>query len=215
MQRSFLFVHIPKAGGLSIASMFFAESGRPHRSWIGRSRSKLPFRQDPKKIQPPIHASLRWAQRRIDPEVFARLHKFAVVRDPFERTISLYEYIRKSSRHRRHDWIQDKNFEEFVRYLENRSSRRSITQSSMLTDDNGEILADRIIHFENFAVEVETLCLDLGLRPPTSLPHRNPTKRSRDDYYRSKETQLRIRRLFAEDFEIFGYDAQRLKNNYN
>ena len=205
LDRNFLFVHVQKTGGLSLATLLQGPEGRAKRTRLGRLRSKLPMRQDPASLQPPIHASLRWAQRRIAPETFERLHKFGVVRDPYERAISLYEFIRKSPRHHRHRWIQDKGFEEFAEYLEGRSVRRDVTQFAMLSDDRGTLLADRVIHFENLRTEAEALWHDLGMPGAFDLPHRNPTVRSRDNYYVSSDARRCVERVFAKDFKAFGY----------
>ena len=77
-------------------------------------------------------------------------------------------------------------------------------QTDWISDKNGNILVDEIIHFENLESEFNTILEKIGKKDIT-LPHEK--KSSRGDYrdYYDKETITIVRDWFARDIEIFGY----------
>ena len=127
-QFNFLFVHIPKTAGVSVKTAFRPYAIRSQRTQLRRVLSKLPVRENPLRMTPPSHATAEWARRKLGDERYFALTSFAVVRHPYDRTISYYQFIHQHDGHHRHDLVKNMSFEEYLDYLANRPRRKRQTQ---------------------------------------------------------------------------------------
>jgi hypothetical protein len=200
-----IFIHIPKTGGQSIEQVFLDDLGL---TWD--ERAALTLREnDDERIGPRRLAHL-YADEYVElghvtEEQWNTYFKFAVVRNPYDRIVSEYLYrfqktpfwrkpSAKSFVERRHP----SDFPDVARHMQ--------TQLRYVSDDDGKIIVDRIIKFEDLANEFGSLTERI-FGESRGLPHRNRTTTSDK---RTKERILdRIRPLVAdiyrEDFEAFGY----------
>lgn len=76
-------------------------------------------------------------------------------------------------------------------------------QMDWITDENGRILVDEIVHFENLNSEFSVMLKKLGRN--TSLPHVKKSNRGSYKEYYDPETIEIVRKWFERDIEIFGY----------
>lgn len=187
------FIHIPKNAGEAV-------------------REAL-YRQRDVSMTTPFHYRYVDVADRIGKEVRC----FAVVRNPWSRTASRYEFARQNAPHwaetdPRRQFISSASFADFVRlqrilpipehpgqpWMGPLSSW--FNQLEWIRDQRGEVVCD--------CLRMEHLDQDLAgyLRRPIDLPRRNVT-RSRYDYRAMYTDDLAevIASLFREDIEHFGF----------
>lgn len=194
MHRAF-FIHIPKTAGTSI--------------YDSLAMPKLPFTHAPALIL-----------RHLYPAEFATYFSFAFVRNPWDRMVSTFEFLRNETvwpeqrgwalRH-----IGEQSFGDFVLRL-NRDPvyRASIfaynffyTQKYFVTDRQGQTIVDRILKFEELTTGFAELATRFGSSQP--LAHSRKTQgRSGYEAYYDAETWAIVGRLYADDVKAFGYDQQ-------
>lgn len=88
IEHNWLFIHIPKTGGNSLQSVLWHASEDRLLSGgfrDGIERFELQGRYTSRK-----HATLQEYANVLPPEIFERLLKFTIVRDPWARAISYY-----------------------------------------------------------------------------------------------------------------------------
>jgi hypothetical protein len=209
-QPPFLFVHIDKAAGSSIALALRPMKTRRAPSrwrrrlvWLGALNRLGSYRS----LQFPAHAYASAAKRCLPPEVFASLFKFAFVRNPWDRLVSRYAYLLHNEKHPRHKFVQKmKGFDDYVAW---EIRRAKFFQYTYVTDSDGKLLVDFIGHYERLSEDFATVCERLGVK--VELPRANAS--SHRDYrsYYSPATRELVGKYFQRDIELFGYDFDGLK----
>lgn len=193
-QKRFLFVHIPKTGGNSIQSVLqrYSEDelvrARPGQDGVERFGISSPGYKLKK------HSRLAEYRDALGEEHFARLYKFACVRNPWERMVSYYFTPGQGKR-----WDR-KAFQKIV------SESLSTTDYLRLTPGEGDPFrnVDRVLHFENLAEEFASVCADLGI-PATPLPNYNKSEREHYSKYYDDELRDLVGARFADEIARFSY----------
>lgn len=192
--KGFYFVHIPKTAGTSVLSALGLE--------------KAPYTHCPAHI---IHEKY--------PSEAKGLHFFSVVRDPFDRFASSFEYITKRS-----DWPEQRafardaiggaSFTEFAaKMASNRAFRNLITgyefffPQSYYTHRAGAPLVQDVLRFETLTADFDRVVRS-RFADVTPLPSlRNHGGGDYKSMY-DKTAKKLVRSLYAEDFANFGYADQ-------
>jgi hypothetical protein len=145
-------------------------------------------------------------------------NSFAVVRNPYDRLVSHYFYIKTKNsyyfdEHPAMKLLANSTFEDFV-YL-CLSSKESILkhvrvkeglyllpQYSYICDEKDNILVGNILRFEN-------LQRDFNKFWDLKLPHLNKSNRKKDwrVYYNDRTLEI-INNVYKKDFKIFNYDTR-------
>ena len=142
-------------------------------------------------------------------EVWERSFKFAFVRNPWDRAVSLYEYRR--GKDRTGIATRDLSFSEWTRRVFSEdpdpvfhnNPKSFQTQSEWLRDDRGEIDIDFVGRFERIAGDFEDIARKIA--PGTSLRHLNASSRAAYGSYYDTASKETVTRWFEEDIERFGY----------
>jgi hypothetical protein len=207
----FIFVHIPKTAGMSVRHALAPYSNGAERKGVRRLSANLPIPEDPRKVAFPLHVTARWARMKLPAVVFDGYLKFAITRNPYDRAVSYVEFLRQTPRLRRHAQYCQASFAEALAMLGER--RRKETQADMVIDREGKLLIDRVLRLETLDADFVALRDELGLPPSVSLPRHNTTERGRylDYYAHDAKARDKVIELFADDFEIFGYDLDPAK----
>ncbi len=141
--------------------------------------------------------------------------KFAVVRNPYDRVVSLYHHHDRHYRSAVPGWrgLADRwgkvlrRRSRFARYVAELDPARRLHRplSSFLGDENGRWLVDEVLRFESLDVEVPRLLSTLGLSGAI-MPRLNES-RHRLSYrrYYNRRSRDCVARLYAEDIGRFGY----------
>ncbi|MEN8175753.1 MAG: sulfotransferase family 2 domain-containing protein [Pseudomonadota bacterium] len=228
-QLKCLFVHIPKTAGQSIEQALMQRLGAGPED-----RPSLLLVHNPDRRRgPPRLAHLTAAEYLelgyLNAEQFDSYYKFSIVRNPWARLVSEYNYRRHYKRF---------DFRTFVlRRLPQpgptQAYRHVMPQRDYLFDARGRQLVDFIGRLENIDEDYPRLRDRLGL-PPGPLPHVNRSaakatrsrtglplldglkrtiyekRRARRTFahytrYYDAETRDRVTELYADDIRTFGY----------
>ena len=203
LQHKFLFVHIPKTGGNSIQKVLESYSE-------DQITTHQPF-QDGKErfgIQNPQfayhkHSTLLEYKQLIPRDMYAPLTKFTVVRNPWDRMVSLY-----FSPHSGRTKFDPNLFESVIKqakpiedYVSTSSWIKKITQKNPL--QKTEI--DHFIKFENLQEEFTEVSNKLGL-DVVPLKKLNASERADfRSYYTPKLKEL-VQNKFKNEQDFFEYE---------
>lgn len=202
-----IFVWVPKCAGTSIYSLLKAR-GCPAERW---DRPLDPF--DNRGFITFGHVSVPALRDRgvVSPEYFRRAFKFGFVRNPFDRLVSLYFYLRK---------IQcaevpaDLGFDGFchkialgqhppVGLYNYRGLNQCNPMADWFTDVDGRLFVDDWGRYENLAGDFARIGARLGIHEP--LPHENRGEHLPYREYYTPSTRAIIEKVYRRDLDLFGY----------
>jgi len=209
-KRRCVFVHIPKTGGTSIEHALKMR-GRHRRE--DRRRLMGPILTDELKA---MGLRSNFLQHLTATEIL-RLHapgalegylKFSVVRNPWDRMVSVYHrQDRDMVEQARAQGValDELGFEDFVEASMRVQHAHVRPQHEYLTGPTGEVAVDFVGRFETLEESFQEVCRRLGVR--ARLPVKYASGRSSRDYrpfYSARSREL-VARRYAGDIERFGY----------
>lgn len=168
-----IFVHIPKTAGQSVEHFFLNLHGL---TWDNREGLLLKHNPDEQK-GPESLAHLKASEYiscgHIQREIFDSYFKFSLVRNPWARIFSEYNY---------RQYHKEMSFRKFILtglpeesfYAD--TYRHIMPQYDFLYDDFGNLLVDFVGKFENLQKDFDLVCTRLGIQN-TLLPHVNPSSK--------------------------------------
>jgi hypothetical protein len=201
----FIFVHIEKAAGSSIQQALRPHAGAQSKSHLRRRLAWLgPLNRIGglhRAVQFGEHATADEVKRCLPADVYAALFKFAFVRNPWDRVVSRYAHLLRSTDRRRHSFISGlEKFEDFLKWEIERGS----DQYPYVTDAQGNQIVDFIGHYERLAEDFATVCARLKIN--AELPHANVSEHRDYRSYYTPETREFVAKKFRRDIEMFHYD---------
>tara|TARA_B000000475_G_scaffold259178_1_gene241859 strand:- start:353 stop:961 length:609 start_codon:yes stop_codon:yes gene_type:complete len=189
--NSIIFIHIPKTAGFTIGKCLRKN---------GSLKNGYGF-------------SHKIARNIIKPE-----HKncivMCVVRNPYDRLYSIYEFYRK----KRNDINVDVTFEDFILNFEKDyylKKPQFDTCYNFISDKTGKIMATDIIKFENLNLEYDNFCKKYNIVNNLIKDNVNELKNNNicfDTLY-STEMQTIVNKIFQKDFEFFDYNYSQFINS--
>ncbi len=203
LRRRFLFVHVDKTAGMTITR---ALERHAETRLFERAMRRLGVRElyrvwYPFKIHP-RHVSALRLRSELPPRVWRRLFKFAFVRNPWDREVSLYHYILRVPKHPQHRIVA--GLSGFDEYLEWRAELGWTPQRRQLADAQGELIVDFVGRFEHLEQDFGCVTQRLGL-PARQLPWLNASPRAHYTTFYTPGGRRRVEQGYAEDLELFGY----------
>jgi hypothetical protein len=203
---SFIFLHVDKVAGSSI-QVALARYAEPRKN--SRLRRKLVWLGALNQIahlyralEFPEHVTADTVRRCLPGEVYATAFKFAFVRNPYDRLVSRYAFLRNSVRHRDHRRVMRlKGFEEFIHW---EIRRNRVSQHRYVTDAKGRLIVDFVGRYEELHRDFANVCSRLGLAAELALNNvvGHPDYRT----YYTPRTRALVARSCAYDLELFDYD---------
>lgn len=195
-----IFVHVPKTAGQSIERAFLAKR---NLTWQQRAALLLRPNSDPAKGPARLahlYASEYVSCGHISGEDFARYFKFAVVRNPWARAVSVYKFAYQ----KRIDFARF--LDDVVAHGRDVVEQRHLdAQLRFLAAADGRIVVDRVLRFEKLAddfAEISRRIFGEEVRLPKSNVSRDPTHYR--DFYGGAGRAL-IAEKYRDDIEAFGY----------
>ena len=186
--HKFIFIHIPKVAGNSIEEIF-------------REYSYKNTNSKGKEFDQHI-----WAVRlrkELSADSYNRYFKFAFVRNPWDRWVSLYFYILQHPDNQFYESTKSyKDFNEFVKNEVDKIWRPQ--QNKFITDGDGKIIVDFIGKYETLAGDIKKICEILNLAQ-SSLPHKNSSSHKSYRLYYNEETKKLVEDHSRDDIRLFGY----------
>ena len=188
-----IFIHIPKCGGISIENAIFREK-------IGHSKI--------------------WLYKAFDKTRFNQYYKFTFVRNPWDRLVSAFFFLRAGGRNPKDkQWAEEnlskyEGFEDFVLSLQKNRIRRTILrhqhfrpQYHYLLDEKGNMPFDFVGKIEQFREDFETVKNHLGLSG--ELEHTNKSSHKPYQYYYNERTQKIVAHFYQKDIKLLNYSFEK------
>ena len=211
--RNYVFVHIPKTGGTSLA---LALEGRAMKDdiLIGDTPKALKRRRRLKALTPAgrlwKHSTLADIDGVLSPDEIARAFTFTLVRNPWDRLVSYYHWLRgQRFDHPAARLARDLPFSAFLNHDMTRASVAANPYARYMTAADGSEQCRLYIRLEHFETDAQPLWDHLGMR--LALPHANRSDRAAgwQSHYSPADADL-VARLCAQDVARFGYDVTSL-----
>jgi len=187
-----IFVHIPKTAGVSVAKALFGNLGGGH----------IP---------------IRTLQRVFGAETLARYFKFTFVRNPYDRLLSAFTFLKTGGMDLDDRIFAEKEiqhfetFHDFVKtWVTEENVKRNlhfIPQVDWLRLNDTSVAVDFIGRYENLSQDFDRVCRHLKI--PSHLSKANASKRARDyrQYY-DEESMRIVRRVYCQDLGLFNYEFE-------
>ena len=180
-----IFIHIPKTGGSSVARALFGDSRH------------VPY----------------FEYERINPRKFRRFFKFSFVRNPWDRLVSTYFFLKNGGVNeldRRFAAEKLAGYDNFSAFVEGWLSEQNIRswvhfmpQHYFICDAKRRVRMDFVGRTETIAADFRTVCERLGVAAQLKWTNRGD-HRPYGDYY-TEALRERVAAVYAEDIAIFGY----------
>ena len=206
--RSYVFVHIPKTGGTSLALALEARAMRDD-ILVGdtpkarRRRRRLADADTRGRLWK--HSTLADIDGLVPDTVLKSLFAFTLVRNPWDRMVSYYHWLRTQSfDHPAVALSQSLDFTGFVTHRQTRATFRQTPAASYMRRADGTEQCSAYIRIEHFDEDAAPLVRHLGFAP--ELERANVSGRARDyrPYYTDKAARA-VAQFCAEDIARFGY----------
>ena len=193
LAKKALFVHVPKAAGVSVQRSLFGD---------------VAFR----------HTSFRQFELAFTASQMASLFKFAFVRNPWDRLVSAWLFLRDGGLNEQdRTWSSENlsrypDFESFVldwvsRADLDRSYVHFRPQLHFLESGRKRLELNFVGRFENLAADFEHVALRLGCNAMLQSLNRTRSRKSPSyrDYYTERSAEV-VAKAYAADIRTFGYE---------
>jgi hypothetical protein len=206
--RRYLFIHIPKTGGTSLA-LALEDRAMKDDIMLGDTPKARNRRGRVKGIETRgrlwKHSTLADLDGLVQPDELDDLLIFALVRNPWARAVSYYHWLRRQAFD--HPAVQIAKANDFGPFLNHRLIRESFRASPArhyVTDATGRERPALFLRLERFEEDAAPLFEHLGFR--FDLPQENVTGTGAEyrRFYSDSDSNL-LGEACAEDVKRFGY----------
>jgi len=206
--RRYVFVHAPKTGGTAMALALEARAAKDDIMAGDTPKAKARSRRlkdlgTAAKLTK--HSQLAELDGCLSPQDLAGYFVFMMVRNPWDRMVSYYHWLRDQTfEHPAVSLSQKLDFEAFVAHPQTFRSMQQSHYAAYVTDAAGTERCDLFIRLEHLAGDVARLETHLGFA--LDIPHANASRRKTDfrSYYSGKTGDL-VAAMCATDIARFGY----------
>jgi len=205
-----IFVWVPKAAGTSLAAALETRGGQ---TLVSVKRIKRCFQNKGVVTFGHIYLPALVEAGLVSAEFVSRAFKFAIVRNPYDRLISLFEYLKRT-----YYLPKTTTFSIFCHYVEERAVEQVglinhdglsqlNPQITWLVDRRGRTMVDKIYRYEELSSSWPDIWQDIGFGDePPDLPKLNDSQGRGEPYdYFSESTISIAQKAFRNDFETLGY----------
>lgn len=208
-KHGYIFIHIPKTGGTSLARALEARAAADD-IMLGDTPKALKRRHKARGVAAAgrlwKHSMLADIVGLVTPEQIAQARVFTMVRNPWDRVVSYYHWLQgQSFNHPAVAMAKTLAFSAFLNDPQIMASLQAHPYGRYVTDADGRERCDLFVRLEHLEEDIARLEQLIGLRVGP-LPHDNRSERKKSyrSYY-SKEDQHLVGDLLKEDISRFGY----------
>jgi hypothetical protein len=207
-QRDVLFYWVPKAAGTSIYTVLLNYACPRHR-WLTPTE---PFHNKGFTTFGHVHLPDLVKAGIVSEEYVRGAFKFAFVRNPFDRLVSLFSYLKKLPL----DEVPPAmGFEEFCALVTERPidpvglyNFKGLSQCNpqvhWLCDESGRLVVDFVGKYETLDQDFAEVCRRIGI-PAPDMPHENKSQHAPYQDYYNERTRSAVAKFYRRDLETFGY----------
>lgn len=206
--RRYIFVHIPKTGGTALA-LALEDRAMKDDVMLGDTPKAVKRRRRTKGVQASgrlwKHAQLSDIVGLASPEEIDSFFTFTLVRNPWDRMVSYYHWLRMQSfDHTAVTLSKELTFTEFLNHPHTDATLRGAPYGRYMTTQSGQERCSLYIRLEQFAEDAQPLFDHLGFT--LQLPQANASDRRRDfrSYYNDEDAAL-LGDICQADITRFGY----------
>jgi hypothetical protein len=159
------------------------------------------------------HDSASEVRRKVGPDIWNRYFKFSIVRNPWDRVVSLYSWearnrpeLKPVKRWWHRAGVPFDEFRETVKHFGIFVAGNWNTNDRFYLDD-GKLCVDHVIRYERLSDELAAMCQRLGL-PPLELPRLKSGLRGGGGgyaQYYDEATKAIVAERHRQDIDLFGY----------
>ena len=148
------------------------------------------------------HIPISHLKKNLNKNIFDTYFKFAFVRNPFERAVSIVQYVNKYNQNNGYSHFVSGFKDFYVNGFINQQEKSKY--SSQYDFIKG---CDFIGKYEKLQEDFNIICDKIGI-PRQQLPHKNKSKHKHKHYteYYDDETREIVAEKYAKDIEYFGYE---------
>lgn len=199
-EREVIFIHIPKTAGQSIEQALGVwKTGHPRETLWGAHQERITLQ----------HLTGQEIKKIVGNLIWSSYFKFAVVRNPWSKAVSEYDwYLRYGPQVSFKEWARSLRLRLAInRVIVMMEVGHNIPQSAFLFDEEGKLMVDEVLRFENIAEEFAALAKQQ--KWDVKLPHAQGTKSRRfgkdfREIYDTETIEI-IENIYAHDIRNFGY----------
>lgn len=206
--HNYIFVHIPKTGGTSLALALEAKVGRQDILLGDTPKAMNRRRRTKDKVAAGRlwkHSTLRDIVGLVSDAEIETARVFTLVRNPWDRIVSYYHWLAvQSFDHPAVRLAKNLDFSDFLNHPQTVEGLRANPYASYVTRRDGQEHCDlylRLEHIEEDLPRLESL-LDLKLG---QMPHENRSERGEYREAYSPADRALVEAIAAEDIARFGY----------
>lgn len=184
-----IFVHIPKCAGVSVSKTIFGNLAGGH-------------------------TTLDEYLNIFEPECIVTYFKFTIVRNPWDRLVSAYFFLKNGGFGKKDQaWFRKElgdflDFEDFVKNWVNRTNiwkwHHFRPQYHYMLDKNEKVHLDFVAFLENIDADFVYIANRIGL--DCTLPESNKSKHSSYINYYSEQMKNIVSEVYAQDIKMLGYE---------
>jgi hypothetical protein len=138
-------------------------------------------------------------------DTFDHFFKFSVVRNPWDKVVSQFSYMRRRPDLRELIGMSEGgSLKEYLRLIQGVEHVQWCEQWRFVTGEPGQIIVDFIGRFENFEADARLALAKVNIACD-ELPHRNRSLRSHYTSYYDAESRETVRKLYQRDIDLFEY----------
>ena len=149
----------------------------------------------------------------IGDKAWNKLYTFTIVRNPWDRIVSLYHYMQHdnylSSEVSFQDYVLKLDYEIRNNQWEYNYPPFYLGSSDFVTDENGNIIVSKIGKFENREEDIKTIAEHIGSKNLGNLfiQKASPHNKHYSSYYNEETTKI-IGKLYEKDIQLFNYEFE-------
>ncbi len=206
--RNYIFVHIPKTGGTSLA---LALEGRAMKDdiLIGDTPKAMKRRKRLKGAEAAgrlwKHSTLADIDGLVPLSQIEAAFTFTLIRNPWDRLVSYYHWLRvQRFDHPAVSLAQARDFSGFVNDPTTQAALRATPYARYMSVRGGREICSAFIRLEHLAQDCAPLWDHLGFELVLPVSNRSERRRDYRDYYNDADRKL-VAALAAADIGRFGY----------